>query len=43
VNDYFESQIANQLFKVTVTKADQRKALEIVVFVEEVPDEEMDE
>lgn len=43
VNDYFESQIANQLFKVTVTKADQRKALEIVVFVEEIPDEEIDE
>jgi CBS domain containing-hemolysin-like protein len=43
VNDYFESHIANQLFKVTVTKADQRKALEIVVFVEEVHDEEMDE
>ncbi len=43
VNDYFESQIANQLFKVTVTKADQRKALEIVVFVEEISDEEMDE
>jgi CBS domain containing-hemolysin-like protein len=43
VNDYFESQIANQLFKVTVAKADRRKALEIVVFVEEIPDEEMDE
>ena len=43
VNDYFESQIANQLFKVTVTKADQRKALEIVVFVEEMPGEEIDE
>lgn len=36
VNDYFESVIMNQLFKVTVTKADERKALEIVVFVEEV-------
>lgn len=36
VNDYFEVVIMNQLFKVTVTKADERKALEIVVFVEEV-------
>ena len=36
VNDYFESLVMNQLFKVTVTKADERKALEILVFVEEV-------
>lgn len=36
VNDYFEVDIMHQLFKVTVTKADERKALEVVVFVEDI-------
>ena len=43
VNDYFEVVVMNQLFKVTVTKADERKALEVVVFVEEVQESKKEE
>lgn len=43
VNDYFEVSIMNQLFKVTITKADDRKALEIVVFAEEIKETEKED
>lgn len=43
VNDYFEVSIMNQLFKVTITKADDRKALEIVVFAEEIEEAEKED
>lgn len=41
--DKFERRIKNKLFKVRVTKADERKALEINLKVEELPDEDEDD
>lgn len=39
-NDTFQQQIEDKLLKVRVTKADDRKALEINLIVEEIEDEE---
>lgn len=39
-NDTFQQQIQDKLMKVRVTKADDRKALEINLIVEEIEDEE---
>lgn len=36
VNDYFEDQVEDHMFKVTVTKADDRKAVEVIVFAEKM-------
>ena len=36
VNDYFEDQVEDHMFKVTVTKADGRKAVEVIVFAEKM-------
>ncbi len=43
VNDYFEETIEDYLFKVTVTKADEKKALEVIAFAEKVVKEDEDE
>jgi len=36
VGDYFEETIEDQLFMVTVTKADEKKAQEVIVFVKDL-------
>lgn len=40
VGDYFEYEAHGKLFKVKVTKADQRRALEINMIVEDIADED---
>jgi len=43
VGDYFEYEADGKLFKVRVTKADERRALEANMIVEEIPEHELDE